>query len=125
MSENTITLTPAAEKIVASDVRAFKADKKRYADYIAEMGVKTETVAEHVAMFRNAYKAATKNATGDEVKAYATKVRNGLNYHLGKAEKASEAGVLRVSLSGEGGGSTVVPNDHPLYADICALLAGE
>lgn len=33
--------------------------------------------------------------------------------------------VLRVSLSGEGGGSTVVPADHPLYADIVALLAGE
>lgn len=29
---------------------------------------------------------------------------------------------LRVSLSGEGGGSTVVPADHPMYADIVALL---
>lgn len=33
--------------------------------------------------------------------------------------------VLRVSLSGEGGGSTVVPADHPLYASLIALLAGD
>lgn len=30
--------------------------------------------------------------------------------------------VLKVSLSGEGGGSTVVPADHPLYDQIIALL---
>lgn len=30
---------------------------------------------------------------------------------------------LTVSLSGEGGGSTVVPADHPLYATLVALLA--
>jgi hypothetical protein len=30
---------------------------------------------------------------------------------------------LRATLSGEGGGSTTIPTDHPLYADIVALIA--
>lgn len=83
-----LNLTPAAAAIVKKDVAAFKADGKRYAQYIVEMGVTVDDVADHVAAFRDAYKAATPKATGDMVKAYATKVRNGLNYNLGKkAEK--------------------------------------
>lgn len=33
--------------------------------------------------------------------------------------------VLRVSLSGDGGGSTVVAEDHPLYAALVAMVTGE
>lgn len=33
--------------------------------------------------------------------------------------------VLRVSLSGEGGGSATVPADHPLYSALVALIAGD
>lgn len=87
MSE--IILTPAAQSLVASDVRAFKTEGKRYATYITEMGVTTETVAEHVAVFRDAFKAANPKADGAQVKAYATKVRNGLNSNL----KRMNAGV--------------------------------
>lgn len=35
-----------------------------------------------------------------------------------------KAVVLRAVLSGEGGGSTTIPEDHPLYAEIVALIAG-
>ena len=42
-----------------------------------------------------------------------------------EADDTPKEVVLRVSLSGEGGGSTVVPADHPLYSSIVALLAGE
>lgn len=100
MSENQITLTDNAVKIVKADVAAFKRDGKRYADYIAEMNVTLDTVADHVAMFRNAYKAANKNATGDEIKAYATKVRNGLNHNLGK--KSSKGGTSDKYVTAEG-----------------------
>ena len=33
--------------------------------------------------------------------------------------------VLRVSLSGQGGGTVTVPNDHPMYAELVALVTGE
>ena len=88
-----INLTPAAVKIVKSDVTAFKTDGKRYAAYVAEMDVTLETVADHVAAFRAQFKASNPKADGDAVKAYATKVRNGLNRTLGKStSKADRAG---------------------------------
>lgn len=85
MTTTQITLTDTAAAIVKSDIGAFTRDGKRYADYVAEMSVTTETVAAHVAMFREAFKAAKPKASGDDVKAYATKVRNGLNRHVVKA----------------------------------------
>lgn len=90
---NEITLTDTAAQIVKADVSAFKADKVRYANYIAEMNVTLDTVADHVAVFRDAFKAARGNKNVDPalVKAYATKVRNGLNYHLGKKAAAAPA----------------------------------
>lgn len=81
----TITLTDAAAALIKADVAAFKKDRKRYADYVAEMEVTAETVADHVALFRQAYKAALPKAHADEIRAYATKVRNGINYWVGKA----------------------------------------
>ena len=88
-----VVFTPAAAKIVKSDVTAFKSDGKRYASYVTEMDVTLETVADHVAAFRNAFKASNPKADGDTVKAYATKVRNGLNRQLGKStEKKDPSG---------------------------------
>lgn len=40
-------------------------------------------------------------------------------------DDAPKSRVLRVSLSGEGGGSTVVAEDHPLYAALVALITGD
>jgi hypothetical protein len=39
--------------------------------------------------------------------------------------KGDKPAVLRVSLSGEGGGSTTVAADHPLYAALVAMIAGD
>lgn len=96
MSE--IILTDAAAALVKADVSAFKRDGKRYSDYISEMGVTLETVSDHVAIFRSAFKAATPKADGEQVKAYATKVRNGLNYNLGKSGTTTVATALLTSL---------------------------
>lgn len=84
-----LNISPAAAKIIVADVRAFKADGKRYAQYVTEAQVTLDTVAAHVAVFREAFKSANPKADGDAVKAYATKVRNGLNRQLGKATERS------------------------------------
>lgn len=83
-------VTEAAAALIHKDVLSFKADRKRYAEYVAEMNVTTETVAAHVALFRDAYRTAMPKASGDEVKAYSTKVRNGLNYQVGKGQTNDE-----------------------------------
>jgi|SRR6478609_8034321 len=59
---------------------------------------------------------------GNAVQAAAAMLRKVIEPDVDDAPKEV---VLRVSLSGEGGGSTVVPADHPLYSSIVALLAGE
>lgn len=82
----TLVLSDAAVALIKADVAAFKRDGKRYSDYVAEMNVTADTVAVHVALFRDAYKAACPKADGAKVKAYATKVRNGLKYHVAKDE---------------------------------------
>lgn len=43
---------------------------------------------------------------------------------LVKADDAPKARTLRVVLSGEGGGSTTIPEDHPLYAALVAMITG-
>lgn len=49
-----------------------------------------------------------------------------LDRNLPKAEDDTPAQrVLRVSLSGEGGGTVVVPEDHALYAALVALITGD
>lgn len=69
----------------------------------------------------------TRTRYGNAVQAAAAMMRKALDDIAGDEEtdETPKAAVLRVSLSGEGGGSTVVPADHPLYASIVALLAGE
>jgi hypothetical protein len=121
MTENTITLSDTATKIVRADVRAFKADGKRYADYIAEMNVTLDTVAEHVALFRSEFKAMTKSATPEQVKAYATKVRNGLNYNLGKQSGTADAPVYLLTAQGVKSASDL--SDEDLIAAVRAEAA--
>lgn len=99
----TVTFTPAAAAMVKEEVSSFKRDNRRHANYVAEMAdtatpVTAETVAAHVAAFRDAYKAANKNASGDDVKAFATKVRNGLNRVIGKQAEKSEPTALVTAL---------------------------
>lgn len=84
MPENTLNLTDEARSIIKADVNAFLRDNKRYADYVVEMEVTPDTLPDHVAAFRDAFKAARPKADAPEVKAYATKVRNGLRYWVGK-----------------------------------------
>ena len=70
-----------------------------------------------------------KNKNSDQRWLDARTVRAGLVNAVKRATEDTEPevkpAVLRVSLSGEGGGSTVVPADHPMYDAIILLLAAE
>ena len=114
-----INLTPAAIQIVKADVSSFKADRVRYAAYVAEMSVTTDTVADHVAIFRDAFKAArgNKDVDGATVKAYATKVRNGLNYQLGKDATKNEPTALITALGAKASLADVTAAWHAAQAD--------
>jgi hypothetical protein len=120
-----IQLTDAAAALVKADVSSFKADKRRYAAYIAEMDVTLDTVADHVSIFREAFKASRGNSevSGDEVKAYATKVRNGLNYNLGKTATKSEATALLTSLGEQSTREEVLAAWEEANADEMAVAA--
>lgn len=114
----TITLTDVAAALVKADVSAYKADKVRYAKYISEMSVTLDTVAAHVAIFRDAYKASrgNKNVSPEDVKAYATKVRNGLNYNLNKVAAKATPTALITSLGADSPLESVVAAWHAAQA---------
>lgn len=77
-----VNVTPAALVIIRADVTAHGKGESRYARYVRIAAVTHETRNDHVAAFRNEFKAQNPDATGDQVKAYATLVRNGLTRHL-------------------------------------------
>lgn len=94
-----LVISQVARDIIIADVRADKREVMRHAAYCRETGLALADVAAHVALFREEYKRLNKNADGDAVKAYATKVRNGLNRALGKTSgEAKEATALITSL---------------------------
>lgn len=134
MTENTITLTAddkTASALVAT-IRAAVNGAGKYVAYVAAHEVTRETVKDHaLALAVLAYpnekpvqkKDGKRTKFGNAVQA----AGNGLRAALDKDEDddTPKDAVLRVSLSGEGGGSTTVPTDHPLYEAIIALIGSD
>ncbi len=132
MSENTITLsdTDATAKALVATIKASVNGESKYVAYVKAHNVTRETVKDHapaLAAFVYPNEKPVQKADGKRTKfGNATQmIAAGLRRALPVVESDPKPATLRVSLSGEGGGSTVVASDHPLYESLLALIGGD
>lgn len=95
----TITLTDSARAVV---VHATKGERIIYSNYVAEHGVTLDTVSDHVASLTD-LAVSLKMLDADDkadVKRFKNRVRNGLNYTLGK--DSSKSGTSDKFVTAEG-----------------------
>lgn len=104
----------------------------KYADYVEAHDVTRDTVKVHALALANlafpSLAGTPQRVDGKRTK-FGNAVQaagNGLRGALGKIESSEEeedtAPVLRVTLSGDGGGKAVIEEDHPLYGQIVDLI---
>lgn len=119
----------ADHAVVKSIVAQVKSDMRggaKYAKYVETFGVTRETVKDHALAIARLVtpetaqkKDGTRTRFGNAVQA----AGNGLRAALGKGEDEPKDAALRVTLSGEGGGSATVDMDSDLGKAILAFLA--
>jgi hypothetical protein len=128
----TLNLSDANVTAILTQINGAVKSAGKYAAYVADNNVTADTVKDHARALADAWadKYAPKTNRAQKVDGkrtpYGNAVQaagNGLRAALDKDESAPKPVALRVSLSGEGGGSAVVPVDHPLYEAICAIIA--
>lgn len=129
-NEITLSKTDKTAAALVATIRAAVNGAGKYAAYVTAHAVTKDTVKDHArALAVLTYPSDAPVQTKDGVR---TRFGNavqaagfGLRSALDKDEDTDKPVTLRATLSGEGGGSTTIPADHPLYKDICALIAGE
>jgi hypothetical protein len=132
MSENTITLTADDATAVAlvATIRAAVNGAGKYAAYVEAHDVTRENVKYHAAALAAlAYpnERPVQTVEGKRTK-YGNAVQaagNGLRAALGKEKREVEQGVIRVSLSGEGGGTVTLREGDPQYAAALAFFGAD
>lgn len=132
MSTNEIVLSKTDKTAAAlvATIRAAVNGAGKYLSYVMDHKVTRDTVKDHArALAVLTYPSDAPVQTKDGVR---TRFGNavqaagfGLRAALDKDEDADKPVTLRATLSGEGGGSTTIPADHPLYDAIVALIGGE
>jgi hypothetical protein len=125
MSDNALTLARGDKSAEALVRHERSTSKVRYAQYVSDHDVTVETLPAHVQALANLAGEIRKWESAAERKAFCTKIRNGLKFHLVPAveessaqEEGSEEG------EGEGEGSEETPATvDPLQAVLTAVEA--
>lgn len=133
MTENTAAVVLSTDDktgaALAATIRSAVNGMGKYAAYVEAHAVSRDNVKDHAyALAVLAYpndapvqkKDGKRTRFGNAVQAAGNGLRSAL-----PEDDAPKKVALRVTLSGEGGGTTVVPTDHPLYNDIVALIGAE
>jgi hypothetical protein len=130
-NQNQIILT-TDDKTAAALVSTIKGavnGSGKYTAYVDAHNVTRETVKDHayaLAVLTYPNEKPVQKSDGKRTK-FGNAVQAagfGLRAALPETEQAPKPIVLRASLSGEGGGSTVIEPSHPLYAAVCAMIRG-
>jgi hypothetical protein len=135
MTENTIDLTgDKTARALIDTIKGAVNGGSKYAAYVEAHKVTRETVKDHalaLAVLTYPHEKPVQTVTDADGNKRRTKfgnavqaAGNGLRAALPETEQAPKPVTLRATLSGEGGGSTVIPADHPLYAVIVAMIVG-
>lgn len=129
MSENIITLDAdnATVKSVVAQVKSDMRGAGKYGAYVAEFGVTHDTVKDHALAIARLVTPETAQKKDGKRTRFGNAVQAagyGLRTALGKKEGEEKPITLRVSLSGEGGGTTVVDPTHPLYGALVEMIHG-
>lgn len=132
MSENTLVLSAddATANALVATIRAAVNGAGKYVAYVEAHPVTRENVADHaraLAVLAYPNEKPVQKRDGKRTK-FGNAVQAagyGLRAALGADDDApAKPAVLRVSLSGEGGGTLVVPADHPAYDTLVAMIHG-
>lgn len=137
MSENTNTIDLTGDATALALVATIKGAVNgigKYAAYVEAHKVTRETVKDHaraLAVLAYPHEKPIQTVTDADGNKCRTKfgnavqaAGNGLRAALPETEQGPKPVTLRATLSGEGGGSTVIEPEHPLYAVIVAMIRG-
>jgi hypothetical protein len=129
MTENNIDLTidNPTVKAVVNQIKSDMRGRGKYAAYVAEFGVTRESVKDHALALARLVtpetaqkKDGVRTRFGNAVQA----AGNGLRSVLDKDDTPKPI-TLRVSLSGEGGGTVTIDPSDPLYATLVRKVKGD
>lgn len=134
MSENTATITLSADDATAnalvSHIKSAVNSAAKYLAYVEAHAVTRETVKHHAAalaalVYPNDAPVQTKDGVRTRYGNAVQAAGKGLRTALGKEDKVTEPGVIRISLSGEGGSTITLREGDAGYDAALAFFGAD